>query len=282
MKTNKNTSKSKIIASRKRSFRPNSLTAILAIVFTFGGLGVYLLSSSFAATGVVVYAATYNILAQHNDAAHPLPSWNERRAAVFQKISDMSPGIIGMQEVSYIHPVTGQVLSQRGDVVRFMQSKGYGYHTGSAENGTPLFWKAGTFTELSRKEVKLVARDPQATQGGSARFLTYVRLSKSGKNISVFNYHFNHYREKSAQLTKLRDYYRAFKHSGDNVIFVGDFNGYDLEIRNLTGLWRIDEYSGVDHIMASQDVSRRSWVNTGKGSPPASDHALIGAGMTLN
>ncbi len=282
MKTKKVSPRSKIVTSRKRSFRPNSFAAIMAIVVAFGGLGVYLLSSSFAATGVVVYAATYNILAQHNDASHPLPSWVERRAAVFQKISDMSPGIIGMQEVSYIHPVTGQVLSQRGDVAAFMKSKGYAYQLGSSENGSPLFWKTGTFTVLARKEVKLVARDPNATQGGSARFLTYVRLSKGGKNISVFNYHFNHYREKSAQLTKLRDYYKAFKYAGDNVIFTGDFNGYDLEIRNLTGLWRVDQYSGVDHIMASQDVSRRSWINTGKGDPPASDHALIGAGMTLN
>lgn len=238
-----------------------------------------MLSTSSAAS-VNVSAATYNILGQQHDEGSNLQSWSSRKTRVFSKIADLDPGIIGMQEVISLDPYTGASSPQRSDVVAFMSKKDYSSYTGSSQNSDPLFWKKDKFTLISKKEVLIVAQDSKA-KGPAARYLTYVRIKKGKQYISVFNYHYNQFRDQKVQLDKLKKQYNALKGKGDNVLFTGDFNGYDLAVRNVTGLWRVDDYDGIDHVMATTDVYRKSWVNTGYGDPKASDHPLIGVSVSL-
>jgi endonuclease/exonuclease/phosphatase family metal-dependent hydrolase len=278
-----------MVKTKKRSKKTQSFTQklssgriliILIIVALFGSMGVYLMAASNAASPVKVDAATYNILGQHHDAKSKLPNWAKRKARISATVSKFNPGIIGMQEVIGRNPLTGRAMTQRGAMVKIMSAKGYSGYVGSATNTTPIFWKRGTFRLLSAKEVRLVGVDKKS-KGASARFLTQVRLNKNGKNISVFNYHFNHYRSQTQQLNQIKKLYPSMKKAGDYVIFTGDFNNYDLKIRNLTGLWRSDNSPTVDHILVSSNISRRSWAILANTRPAASDHRLLGSRLTL-
>lgn len=281
MKNKKTVTKAKTSNSKSRGFMSHSRAMLIFAALLVGGIGVYMLASSNAATTINVSAATYNILGQHHDPTHALDPWSMRKARVSNKISDYNPGIIGMQEVTYINPLNGKTSPQRGDVVKFMNAKGYTYYTGSTKNNSPIFWKKGTFTVLAKKEALIIAQNSKL-EGPAARYLTYVRLQKGTKKISVFNYHYNQHRDDTAQLDKLKKYFNAFKVSGDRVIFTGDFNKRDLEVRNKIGLWRVDKHTGIDHVLASySNVGFISWKNTGHGSPKASDHPLIGVKVTL-
>lgn len=254
---------------------------ILAVIFLFGAVGVYLLSSSNAATRVNISAATYNILGQHHDPTTRLDPWSKRKARVSSRISSYDPGIIGLQEVTRINPLNGTSSTQRADVVKFMAAKGYAGYVGSSKNNSPVFWKKGTFTVLAKKEALIQPQNSNA-DGPAARYLTYVRLKKGTKKISVFNYHYNQYRNDTVQLERLKKHFNAFKVSGDHVIFTGDFNRRDLQVRNYTGTWRVDSHTGIDHVMAAGKMSLLSERVVPKGSPAASDHPLVGVKVTLN
>lgn len=282
-KAKKHTQKVRTVKNKKvgqKLLSLNSKVTGLIAVLVVGGIGVYMLASSNAATSVNVGVATYNILGQHHDPTTRLDPWSKRKARVSNRISSYNPGIIGLQEVTRINPLNGNAMTQRSDVIKFMTAKGYSGYVGSSKNNSPIFWKKGTFTVLARKEALIQPQDSKAS-GPAARYLTYVRLQKGNKKISVFNYHYNQWRNDATQLERLKKYFNAYRVNGDNVIFTGDFNKHDLQVRNYTGLWRVDNHTGIDHVMASSNVSRINWGIVPKGSPAASDHPLVGVKVTL-
>lgn len=256
------------------------ILSLILVASLFGGIGAYAVSRSSAAASVKVDAATYNILGQHHDPTTSLQKWVDRKPRVASKIAEFDAGIVGMQEVTNINPYTGGSSSQRGDVINLMNKQGYTGFVGSSKNNSPIFWKKSKYKVLSKKEVKIVSVDKKS-KGPAARYLTYVRLEKDGKKISVFNYHFNQFREQKEQIEKLKDQYGKLKVSGDSIIFTGDFNNHDYDVRNVTGLWRIDDSSTVDHVLGSYNVARREWKLLSRGEPPASDHGLVGVRTTI-
>lgn len=270
-------SKQSLKSTRSKN-RIYALALVCALVA--GSIGVYIMGLSSAAKPVNVDVATYNVLGQHHDGKTRLANWSMRKARVSSMISKFNPGIIGMQEVTYRSPFNNRVLGQRSDINKFMTAKGYANYVGSATNNSPLYWKKGTFNVLAKREVKIVGVDSKS-KGPAARFLTFVRLKKGGKNISVFNYHFNNFRSIDHQLSQLRKHVNGLKGRGDNVIMTGDFNNFDARVQKTLGLWRVDGSRTIDHVLASSNVARRSWATLTQSTPAASDHRLVGVRVTL-
>ncbi|HEY1085555.1 MAG TPA: endonuclease/exonuclease/phosphatase family protein [Candidatus Saccharimonadales bacterium] len=228
----------------------------------------------------VIRAATYNILSQQWDGQTRFDTWSQRKSRVFNKIDDAAPGIIGLQEVTNKYPNKAGTSSQRSTVVSLMTSRGYIGYVGSRDNSDPIFYKKDTFIYASKGEQLIVPKATSASaKGPAARYLTWLRLKKNGKNILVLNYHFNQYRMNDDQeISRLKEKITLIKRPGDHIIFTGDFNDRDYKVRNAIGLWKMDKAGSVNHILATYNVSREGvpgWRDYGKGSPAASDHSLI-------
>jgi endonuclease/exonuclease/phosphatase family metal-dependent hydrolase len=239
-----------------------------------------------------INVGTYNIRSQRWDGlSAKYADWSTRKSLVENTIAKALPGIIGLQEVVKRNPDTLQYLSQRNDVIDFMTPLGYGYVVGAVDNSDPIFWRKVNFDKLTSGNVLIY--DPSTSKLAdkpAARYLTYARLRQTdhNKTVLVFNYHFNQYEQTGKQLDKLAETMKGIHGSypNDDIFFAGDFNGFvngvvsNLRERGIS-VRQSDGYVGTDHVFISPKVSVRSWVDTGVGSPPASDHPLIISRLTI-
>ena len=276
------------------------LILILSFIIGLIGLLGFLAFSSLqkkkadASTSVATYinVATYNLRSQRWDGtSDSIDPWSQRAPRVKAIISRELPGIIGMQEVIKYNPDTGKYVSQRNDVINFMQPMGYGYIVGSVDNSSPIFWKTENFLKLASGEVMIFdAATSQRADPPATRYLSYARLQQKNhkKNVLVLNYHFNQFEQRDRQLSRLASSIRSLrtKYPSDDVFFTGDFNKAHTdiiaELNNIGLRLRVaDGSSGIDHVLVSPGVSVRTWVSSGLGSPAASDHPMITAKLTI-
>lgn len=273
-----------------------SLVMVLIGSLFIGSVGyAYTRISNASTAPTYINVGTYNIRGQRWDGFNSTyANWSTRAPRVKAMIANNQAGIIGMQEVFKRNPDNGQYITQRNDVINFMSPMGYGYFVGSVDNTSPIFWKKSNFTKLTTGETKIydiswsTVKHPPAT-----RYLSFVRLQQVNhrKNILVFNYHFNNdngfsmdARQSSVIASKIQSIRATYPN--DDIFFAGDFNNRHQNVMAALDERRVylrlaDNSGTVDHVLKSSKVAVRGSYSTGKGSPLASDHAMIIAKLTI-
>lgn len=240
-----------------------------------------------------VQVGTYNIRSQRWDGEKGgLGDWAKRRSLVEARIKSKKPGIIGMQEVIQYNPDTRKYVSQRADVVRFMNKMGYGNYVGSRDNSSPIFWLNSNFKRASSGEYLISSpANSKRDSKPAARYLTYVRLTQvhHRENVLVLNYHFNQFENKADQLKKLSVAISTLhrKYPSDDIFFSGDWNGQGddliayLNKNKVISLAYGDQNRGIEHVLISSKVASRGWYRVEPGKPAATDHPMVVANLTF-
>ncbi len=142
-----------------------------------------------------------------------------------------------------------------------MRSRSYIEYVGSGENSSPIYVKsvAGISRLVSGEVLIQPSHDRNWNTGFAPRYLTWVRVSKNGKNLLVFNYHYNQFvkgenRRGQLEVLKTQIKYAMSRYPYDAAVLVGDFNGNRREVLSQIGFNKIDTLPGINHVTGSSKV----------------------------
>ena len=188
---------------------------ILCLFFLFPGFG-------FAQTGIT--AITYNI--RFDNPADGEDAWPKRRDFLAAQLRFHAPDVFGIQEG--LHRQVEYLSEQLPAFRRVGAGRDDGKEAGEY---SALYFRKDRFGLLASGTFWLSETPDTVSKGWDAalpRICTYAHLhdSLAGKNLWVFNTHFDHIgreaRRRSAELILSR--IREMNRDGGPVILMGDFN----------------------------------------------------------
>lgn len=196
---------------------------------------------------------------------------------VAQAIRDVSPDIIGLQEVDVGCERSGFV----DETAELARLAGYNYHAffkaiplGDGEYGTAL---------LSRYPIESYEVSALESGSGERRSVGHAVINVDGIKLDVLVTHLS-YEDRSVRIEQMKTIGKMLK-TYDRYVLTGDFNCFDLgEISNLEGEYYVNRtdrrYStfrrynnfAPDNIIVSGDFEE---LSSGMSDAECSDHRLL-------
>lgn len=226
----------------------------LLTVLVFGGIGVYLIAHSFAATPSptpTAQTATFNVTSWNSAFS------NKTNVGKSIKALAVNSDIVGVQEThkpSQRKNIKSQLLCSTCRYAGYVQNYS---HSGSSPASTPILWNKAKFDLVKKGYYQMSKRvtnikDSSKGKTVSAKYITWVKLrdKATASSFYVLNLHTVASVEKGGSpntknKTRLKLYAQemkelvkrvnAFKKTGLPIIVIGDFNvnyRYDAVIKN--------------------------------------------------